>query len=396
MNLELRLSSSPIFTDAVENYRKRWGYEPALAVVAPGRVNLIGEHVDYNGGCVLPAAIDRHLLLLATPRTDGVVRLAAKWFSDTVVEFKLDDLAPGDGGWERYVKGVLAGMRQAGVETRGFDAYVDSTIPIGGGLSSSAALEAAFALLVQELGGGTLNRMELSKICQSAEHAYAGVPCGIMDQAAVLNCLPDSLLLLDCEEETFEYAPFDFPEWTLMIIDSRVAHELVDGEYAKRRKGCDRAASMLGLKSLGHLPIEKLEEALADERIDKELGRYVRHVVTEIDRTRRAVEALKEGSMDTFGTLLNGSHASLRDDFKVSCEELDFIAETAQGLDGVAGCRMTGGGFGGSCIAIVRKDAAQTVEAELTKRYREAFGFEPNIFTTALAQGATIHHLAGE
>jgi|TARA_B110000037_G_scaffold213074_1_gene267008 galactokinase len=384
--------SSPIFADALERMKLRWNVEPEIAVIAPGRVNLIGEHVDYNGGNVLPAAIDKHLLVLASPRTDGVVRLTAKGFTDAI-EFKLDDLAVGDEGWERYVKGVLAGMTEAGVETTGFDAYVDSTIPIGGGLSSSAALEAAFALLCLELAGKTMDRMALAKICQMAERDFAGVPCGIMDQAAVLNCERDHLLLLNCEFETSALTPFDFPDWTVMIIDSRVTHALVDGEYAKRRQGCDKAADILGLKFLGHLPIEKLAGALEHALIDEELGRYVRHVVTEVDRTQKAVQALKRGSIDTFGTLLNGSHLSLRADFQVSCKELDFIAATAQELDGVAGCRMTGGGFGGSCVALVRKDSADAVEKAMMTRFMAAFDYEPNIFTTSLAQGATLYNL---
>lgn len=379
----------------VKQFSELWGERPALLAVAPGRVNLIGEHVDYNGGWVLPAAIDRQIMLAVRPRTDRRVRLAAAEFPEPV-EFGLDELEPGEGRhWSRYVRGVLAGLAEAGITLQGFDGFVDSTIPVGGGLSSSAALEAVAGLAALALAGETMDRFALAKICQHAEHVYAGVPCGIMDQAAVLNCRQDHLLLLDCETEAIEQAPFSLPDWTLMIIDTRVAHELASGEYGKRRAACHKAAETLGVPTLRHLAAEQLDATLANPALSEEEIRCVRHVVTENARTHATVEALRAGDVATAGTLLYGSHESLRDDYRVSCAELDLVVEASRSVDGVAGCRMTGGGFGGSCIALVRRDAVETVAEQLSAAFQAAFDKAPSIFVTTAAQGAELHR-AGE
>ncbi len=366
---------------------------PTLLAFAPGRVNVIGEHVDYNGGWVLPAAINRCLVMAVAPRNDDRVRLATADF-EGVIEFDGKDLAPGRAkDWSRYVRGVMAGLSRAGSPVPGFDACVASTIPVGGGLSSSAALEAATGLAGLALSGAEMNRFALAKLCQQAEHDYAGVPCGIMDQAAVLCCEPGHLLLLDCESETFVQTPMTTTAWSLLIINSGVSHELASGEYARRREACEQAARRLRVPSLRHVALTELEDALALPGLTEEMRRCVRHVVTENDRTQRCVAALKAGEFLAAGQLLNASHASLRDDYQVSCEELDFIAATGQADADVAGCRMTGGGFGGSCVALVRREQAEAVRERIGAAFQRRYGRVPASFVTPAAAGAHLIRL---
>lgn len=392
-SLNIAKTSSELVSSVVDGFRSKWGSSPDYVVVAPGRVNVIGEHVDYNGGWVLPAAIERYMVFGVKARTDGKVRLADENFPG-VCEFEIDDIEPDSAkDWSKYFRGVMAGIKNAGYELTGYDGYLDSTIPVGGGLSSSAAIESAGALGILAMIGADMNRFSLAKLCQKAEHEYAGVPCGIMDQAAILNCKRGHLLFLDCEKETFEHALFDAPEWRLMIINSGVAHELADGEYAKRRAACHRAADALEVLSLRHIEIGNLDEVLENPALDEEMIRCVRHNVTENDRTHKTVKALAEGDIELAGQLLNASHDSLRDDYRVSCPELDFISATAQKLDGVAGCRMTGGGFGGSCIALVHKDKSELVAQAVDQAYEKEYGNRPSIFLTAPEGGAYVQKL---
>jgi len=367
-----------------------YGRRPSLLASAPGRVNVIGEHVDYNGGWVLPAAIDRRLVMAVAPRSDDRVRLATADF-EGVLEFSRDEIAPGKTkDWGRYVRGVMAGLAQAGHLVPGFDACVASSIPVGGGLSSSAALEAATGLAGLALAGASMDPFLLAKLCQKAEHTYAGVPCGIMDQAAVLCCERGHLLLLDCETETFVQTPLDSTEWSLLIINSGVAHELASGEYAQRRAACEEAARRLRVPSLRHIAESDLERALGLPGLTEEMRRCVRHVVSENARTRGCVEALHRRDFRAAGKLLNASHASLRDDYRVSCPELDLIAELAQREESVAGCRMTGGGFGGSCIALVRTDETESVTLRIREGFHARFSHRPAAFVTSAAQGAQL------
>lgn len=367
-----------------------YGRSPALFAIAPGRVNVIGEHVDYNGGWVLPAALDRCLVMAVAPRDDERVRLATADFEGGL-EFDGRDLAPGRAtDWSRYVRGVMSGLAHAGHPLPGFDACIASSIPVGGGLSSSAALEAATALAGLALTGATMDRFALAKLCQRAEHDYAGVPCGIMDQAAVLCCEEGHLLLLDCETETFVQTPLPNAEWSLLIVNSGVSHELASGEYARRRAACEQAARRLRVPSLRHIEPAALDEALALPALTEEMRRCVRHVVTENQRTLQCVDALQRGDFLAAGRLLNASHASLRDDYQVSCEELDFIAATAQAEAAVAGCRMTGGGFGGSCVALVRRTDAPDVMRRIGDAFQARYGRQPVAFVTSTGRGAHV------
>lgn len=362
---------------------------PEVFGVAPGRVNVIGEHIDYNGGLVLPAAIDRWVHVAIRRREDDLVRLVSAQAPGKLVEFSAsEELAPEGKSWGNYVKGVVAGLKRAGFTVPGFEAAVISTVPVGGGLSSSAALEAVFGKVILELIGEEMDDLALAKLCQKAEHDFAGVPCGLMDQAAVILCEEGKLLMLDCVDDSFQHAPFEDPDWGLLIINSCVSHELSDGGYAVRRDGCHAAAKILGVETLREIDPAKLEEALKHPELTEDMQRYVRHAVTEIARTLETVEALGERDYARAGELLNASHVSLRDDYRVSCPELDFIAELAQSQEGVAGCRMTGGGFGGSAIALVRRDCVESLSRLIEQRYEAEFGIEPKIFETRPMGGA--------
>lgn len=384
--------SAPILKRTIDAFQTAYNSVPNLAAVAPGRVNVIGEHVDYNGGWVLPAAINRQTVIVARQREDRFVKLRSANLS-SYTEFSLDEL-DSERDWSSYVRGVLSGLQKRGIKFSGYDFFIDSTIPVGGGLSSSAALEAATALLVLEsVRSHALNRMDIARLCQEAEHIFAGVPCGIMDQAAVLNCSDGHLLLLDCREETFEHVPFQSDDWVLMVTNTNVAHELASGEYGKRRTACHDAAAALGVESLRDVSIEALPRALENNALTEEMLRCVRHVVTENDRTHKTVAALANQDFATAGALLHASHCSLRDDYRVSCRELDFVVDHLTGLKGVAGCRMTGGGFGGSCIAIVRKDCIDEVESSVYTAYLNQFGHQPDSFTTTPQDSAKVYRL---
>lgn len=367
-------------------FKQHFQTTPAAVATAPGRVNIIGEHVDYNGGWVLPAAIERWIVAAAAPRNDGVVALHDARTGEAM-SFRVTELGrTPQRSWSNYVRGVVAGLATLGFRVPGFSLTISSTIPLGGGLSSSAALEAVVARVLCQLFGWEIAPLPLAKLCQKAEHDYAGVPCGLMDQAAVLLGREGHLLLLDCADETFSHVPFMNPDWQILIINSGVAHELADGEYAKRRTACHAAAAALGVKSLRDLDSSCLPRA--GRILDEEMHRCVRHVMTENQRTLATVAALARDDLPEVAQHLNASHASLRDDFRVSCAELDFIAETAQRIEGVAGCRMTGGGFGGSALAFVHRAVVPAASETITAAFAARFGRPPTLFATRPAAGA--------
>ena len=378
--------------DAV--FRDRFGRPPVLAARAPGRVNLIGEHVDYCGGFVLPMAIERETVIVAAPRLVAggapVARVHSTAFQETVEL----PLGPGDGpaaetpGWSRYVAGVIAGFIDRGATIPSFDAVVDSTVPLGGGLSSSASLEVAMATLLVALADQAISPLDLALLCQRAEHEFAGVPCGVMDQCASALCTADHLLLLDCRSLESVQVPFHRPDLLVLVTNSNVRHALNDGEYAARRADCERAAAILGVVSLREATAAQVDVARG------ELGdrgfRRARHVVTEIARTQAAAAALTHGHWDQIGALMAESHESLRDDFEVSCPELDLLVELATGEPGVIGTRMTGGGFGGCTVTLVEAARAEAVMATVTRGYRLRTGRDCTTFTTRPAAGARL------
>lgn len=359
-----------------------------FVVTAPGRINLIGEHTDYNGGLVLPMAIDRHVSIRVTPRAD---RLAV-WSSASepeVVTFDLTSVIPrGVRGWAAYPAGVIAGFQNLGWEIPGFDAAVSADLPAGGGLSSSAALEVATATALEVLGGMSLPLPAKAMLCQQAEHKYAGVPCGIMDQFAVTLARPGHALLLDCRDQTVRYVPIDERAVSVLVINSGVRHALVDGEYARRRAECANAARLLGVVSLRdvtsadlHSPVGVLP-ALEQKR--------VRHVTSEHDRTLAFVAALGRADWKSAGEAMFAGHESLRADYEVSCPELDVLVDISREIPGVYGCRMTGGGFGGCVIALVASDQLEPAAASFRQAYLTRTKIDPAMFVARPAGGPAI------
>ena len=357
-------------------------------VFAPGRVNLIGEHTDYNGGFVLPMAIDLGISIAARKREDLLVNLWTAQNGDVPVVIDLaQPITKSLPNWTNYVRGVLAGLKQAGLNLPGFDAVIYANLPAGGGLSSSAALEIAVAMLGELLAGQTLDPIQRALLCQKAEHEFAGTPCGIMDQFAVSFGRKGHLLLLDCQSQEFKLVPMPTGEVSLLVINSMVKHALSDGEYKKRRDDCHAAAKLLNVAELRNVTSTQVEAA--KDLLSDQLYRRARHVTTENERTLAAVEALQKGNWAELGALMFASHASLRDDYDVSCVELDTIVESAQ-KHGVYGCRMTGGGFGGCCIALVQTTQASAISQAIHADYLAATGRAPRIFITEPSDGPQI------
>jgi galactokinase len=378
--------------DAV--FRDLFGRPPVLAARAPGRVNLIGEHVDYCGGFVLPMAIERETVIAAAPRPaaggEPIARVHSTAFTETVELPLVSGGGPNAGspGWARYVAGVIAGFLDRGATIPPFDAVLDSTVPLGGGLSSSASLEVATATLLAALASHTIAAMDLVLLCQRAEHEFAGVPCGVMDQCASALCTANHLLLLDCRSLDAVQVPLTRPDLLVLVTNTNVRHSLDDGGYAARRADCERAAAILGVASLREATLARVEasrDALGDRGF-----RRARHVVTEIARTQAAATAVTHGRWDALGALMAESHASLRDDFEVSCPELDLLVDLAAGESGVIGTRMTGGGFGGCTVTLVEAARAEAVMAAVARGYRLKTGRDCTMFTTRPAAGARL------
>ncbi len=386
---------------AEKSFVGRFGRLPQWLVAAPGRVNLIGEHTDYNEGFVLPMAIDRGVTIAAGPVDAAPPRMRV--YSAAVggsVDIALDSVhkdAPG--AWSNYVRGVVAGFRDRGQSIPSMDALVLSNLTLGGGLSSSAALEVATATLLEAATGIELAAIDKVELCQRAEHEYAGVPCGLMDQLASVFGDRRGPLFIDCRSGATRVVPMG-AEVAVVISNTGVRHALGDGEYARRRAECERAARALGVSALRDATIDMVNAA--GDRLDPIARRRARHVVTENERTLAAAAALERGDFTAVGRLFGESHRSLRDDFEVSCQELDILVAAAGDLGddgGVYGARMTGGGFGGCTVTLVRADRVTGVIEELKRRYAEQTGRVPETFVTRPAPGARrvdVDSLSGE
>ena len=365
---------------------KTFGQTPDVIAAAPGRVNLIGEHIDYSDGYVLPFAIADRTYAALRKRPDRLVRIASAQRRKAIVTLNLDDINPTlKGQWERYVLGVIWAM---GIN-QGVDVMIDGHVPLGAGLSSSAALECSVATALNDLFSMGFDLETLARLTQKAENQYVGVPCGIMDQSVSLMAKTGSALLLDCRDLTSRDVVFDVASsgLELLIIDTQAHHSLTDGGYAERRASCDSVVSKLGIRSMRELTIELLENS--KEAITATEFIRARHAVTEIARVTDAVAALEAKNFQELGILLNASHASLRDDYEVSCPELN-AAVNASLSAGALGARMVGGGFGGSAIALIKASHTQEVIKSIEIEFKRNLFKAPRFFTSLPSQGAEI------
>ena len=358
-----------------------------IAVRAPGRVNLIGEHTDYNDGFVLPLAIDLETVLVGR-RTDGVVRLRSE-DADGVVEVDLSTGRGPDDGWGRYVTAVVQQLLEAGLPVRGLDGALSSSVPSGAGLSSSAALEVAVALAVLDSAAlrQPVRPEEIAKLCQRAENIGVGVASGLMDQLASACGVEGAALLLDCRSVTYEAVPVP-SRVAVVLVDSAVPHSLVDSEYGERRKSCEAAAAALGVPFLRDVDEPTLEAAA--EQLDPVVHRRARHVVTENDRVLRAASALHRGDLVYLGSLFAASHASMSADFEITTPEVDQLVEIAVATPGVHASRMTGGGFGGCTVSLVDGDRAEEIAEQVRSTYADSSGLPARAWVCTAAAGAQV------
>ena len=377
------MSAADLFTSTFDR-------PPTGVWSAPGRVNLMGEHTDYNGGYVLPFAINRRTQAAAARRDDDRVSVQSLQRPGEFIEFALDKLSPDAGsGWAGYALGVLWALRRAGYRIGGLDIVLDGQVPSGAGLSSSAAMECAVALAAAELNEIDVPGAELARIAQYAENNFVGVPCGLMDQMAACVCEADHALFFDVRDDVREQEPFapHVEGLALLVIDTRAHHAHAGGGYAERRKACEEAARQLGVPYLRDVPGSSLESALA-QLDDDVLRRRARHIITENDRVLTTVDLLASGRLRDVGPILTQSHQSMRDDFEISVAELDTAVDAAIAA-GALGARMTGGGFGGSAIALIRAAEIDEVRRAVEAAFQRGGFTAPQIWSPRASAGAS-------
>ena len=369
-----------------DSFSDIYGLAPDLISAAPGRVNLIGEHVDYNDGFVLPFAIEARTYCALRIREDTRIRIASKQEGGAPFETDIASLKALTGPiWTRYILGVIWALDVKS----GLEILIESEVPTGAGLSSSAALECSVAVALNEILDLDISLADLARITQRAENEFVGVPCGIMDQSISLMGKSGHALLLDCRDLTTRQIRVDFANagLKLLIVDTRAHHALVDGGYAQRRAQCEAVASLLGVKALRDLSLSELE--VAREKLPEINFKRARHVITEISRVNEAVQALEVDDFEKFGSLMTKSHISLRDDYNVSCSELDIAVDTALN-EGALGARMVGGGFGGSAIALIRESDAGRVAAAIERNFKDNGFVAPRFFDSLPSEGARV------
>ncbi len=374
--------------DLAARFTQEYGSVPAGIWQAPGRVNLIGEHTDYNEGFVLPFAIDRTARVAVGVRGDSTVRLLSTYGDQGVVTTRIESLDPGSAkGWTKYPLGVMWALRRRGIDVPGIDLLLDSDVPLGAGLSSSHAIECAVITALNDLTGAGLEAQDMVLATQQAENDFVGAPTGIMDQSASLRGARGHAVFLDCRDQNATLVPFETEPagLVLLVIDTKVSHSHADGGYASRRASCELGAEVLGVKALRDVQVGDLKEASG--LLDDVTFRRVRHVVTENDRVLQTVDLLADRGPAAIGHLLDASHASMRDDFEISCPELDLAVDTSRAA-GAIGARMTGGGFGGAAIALTHAASEHEVRDAVVRAFAEAGFTAPDIFTVLPAAGA--------
>ena len=375
----------------IEEFRTKFGASPRL-FRAPGRVNLIGEHTDYNDGFVMPFAIDRDTVVAGRHRDDRKIEAVAHDLSESAT---VDlDATPQKKrkSWIDYVEGTARSLEEEFGKVAGADIIISSDVPIGAGLSSSAALEISIGFALLSMSEIVIDRERLAFAAQRAEHEYAGIRSGIMDQFASSFCTKGNAMLLDCRSLEREQIPFETPEVATVVCDTKVKHSLASSEYNKRREECEEGVRIIseripGVKALRDVTIEQLEQLKSD--LPDVVYRRCRHVISENKRALDAADAFKRHDTAEAGRLMFESHRSLRDDYEVSSPELDALVEIAKGVDGVYGARMTGGGFGGCTVNLVKRTAVDEFEKEIREGYQAKFGKEPDLYQFHAADGAS-------
>lgn len=354
---------------------------------APGRVNLIGEHLDYNGGLVMPCAIDLGISATVTNNSQGEIKLSSAAHANQF-EFQINELPEFEpkNEWSNYPLGILKHLQMEGLNLPSIAISFDSNLPEGSGLSSSAAIEVLTAFIVQDLLDIQINRKHLAQFCQKVENDFIGVKCGIMDQFAVANSKKEHAILLDCNTLNYEHIPFELDDYSLLILNSKKPRSLIKSAYNERKASCDEALRILQQ----HAPIQTLAEARMEHLLllkDEALIKRARHVIAEQLRVNLSKKMLENGDLFTFGKLMNASHASLKYDFEVSGLELDMLAETAQEVPGCLGARMTGAGFGGCAIALVKNESIEDFTEVVTTSYTKATGLNCEVYATFACDG---------
>jgi galactokinase len=367
---------------------------PVITGKAPGRVNLIGEHTDYNDGYVLPMAIAFHMEMAGRRRADNLVKVYAGDLDQTV-EFSLSEPLRFDreNTWSNYIRGVCWALQEKGLKLHGMELAFCGNIPQGSGLSSSAALEVVTALVVQELCRFRLESTQIALLCQHAENDFVGTKCGVMDQFISVMGQKDRALLIDCRSLQYDLIPLELGDYRVVICQSGVKHELVDSEYNRRRQSCQEGVAVLqqsvpAIKALRDVDLEILERYRAG--LSPEIYRRCRHVIKENQRVLESIQALRRGKLARFGQLMNESHDSLRDDYEVSCTEIDLLVDLARRIPGVLGARITGGGFGGCTVNLVAVADIDRFIREVGQAYREQTGIVANFFSCTPADGVKI------
>lgn len=374
------------------DFQQRYGYAPLL-VRAPGRVNLIGEHTDYNAGFVLPAAVDKEMVFAVGLNGGEQIRLYAHDLDESLELANAADISPTETQWANYLLGVAAQFQQRGVAVPGFDCVMAGTVPMGAGMSSSAALECGLAYALNELLKTGFEKMELARIAQLAEHTYAGVLCGLMDQFASLFGHAGQVVRFDCRSLDYQYFPFDTQACRIVLVNTGVKHSLASTEYNTRRRECERGVAVLQqhyphIAALRDATMAQLEAHHSE--MDGTVFRRCVYVVQENARVEAACRHLEANDLAAFGREMNASHAGLRDDYEVSCVELDVLAEAAQAMPGVFGSRMMGGGFGGCTINLVAPDKVDAFIESMSDGYEQRFGRRPEIYQTTIVDGVGI------
>ncbi len=370
--------------EIIRAFRDRFGQGPSLVARAPGRVNLIGEHTDYNDGFVLPMAIDRAAWIALSPWDKPMIEVESLLFHKSI-RFSTEDFSSKQKGWGAYIQGAAWAAREHGLTLRGFRAVFTGDVPLGSGLSSSAALEVAVVKAIDRLAGGETPDGDLARIAQRAENEWAGVQCGIMDQLISAAGEKGHALLIDCR--SLQASPAPLPDgYTVVIMDTATPRSLAGSAYNQRRRECEGAAKLLGVETLRDVDEAALEKKKSS--LPNPLLRRARHVVTENARTLRAAEAMNRSDAERLGALMNESHDSLRDDYEVSCPELDVMVEIARKTEGCHGGRMTGAGFGGCAVALLEKEKTADFISAVSRLYRDQTGKKPSLFASEASQGA--------